>query len=164
MQSVILSKLTEKELKMARTLTTVFALLLFCATNALAGFGSSIYSSGYSRESGTAIAAVQIKDKKIYNLVVTVQFLRKPQDSKIYKSDEYEKLVDRLLIESRGIALQKILERKELALSDFSELKKGIETDISKLTTELKKKFLPNQDIEVVFSISDLYLLEASDK
>jgi hypothetical protein len=32
------------------------------------------------------------------------------------------------------------------------------------LTTELKKKFLPNQDIEVVFSISDLYLLEASDK
>ena len=79
--------------------------------------------------------------------MVTVQFLRKPQDSKIYKSDEYEKLVDRLLIESRGIALQKILERKELALSDFSELKKGIETDISKLTTELKKKFLPNQDI-----------------
>jgi hypothetical protein len=149
---------------MARTLTIVFSLLFLCATNAVAGFGSSIYSSGYGRESGTAIAAVEIKDKGIYNLVVTVQFLRKPQDSKVYKSDAYEKLVDRLLVESRGIALQKILDQKELALGDFSELKKGIESDISKLATELKKKFLPNQDIEVVFSISDLFLLEPTDK
>jgi len=68
------------------------------------------------------------------------------------------------LVESRGIALQKILERKDLTIGNFSELKKDIETDISKLATELKKKFLPNQDIEVVFSISDLFLLEPTDK
>jgi hypothetical protein len=145
---------------MVRKFIIVSILLSLCSSNAAASF----YSSGYSREDGTVIAAVQIKEKGIYNLVVTVQFLRKPQDSKIYKSDEYEKLVDRLLVESRGIALQRILERKELSLSDFSELKKSIETDIGNLATKLKKKFLPEKDIEVVFSISDFFLLEPTDK
>ncbi len=135
-------------------------LLILCSSSAAAGF----YSSGYSREAGTVVAAVQIKEKGIYNLVVTIQFLRKPQDSKIYKSDEYEKLVDRLLVESRGIALQRILEQTELALSDFSELKKNIETDIGNLAAHLKKKFLPDQNSEVVFSISDFFLLEPTDK
>ena len=105
-----------------------------------------------------------IKDKGLYNLVVTIQFLRKPQDSKIYKSDEYEKLVDRLLVESRGITLQRILEQKNMALSDFAVLKKGIETDIESLANRLKKKLVPDQDIEVVFSISDFFLLEPTDK
>jgi hypothetical protein len=93
-----------------------------------------------------------------------MHFLRKPQDSKIYKSDEYDKFVDRLLIESRGIALKKILDRKELAVSDFHDLEKDIETDIGKLASQLKKNLLPNQNIEVVFSISDFYLLEPHDR
>ena len=145
---------------MVGKLIIVSILLALCSSNAAASF----YSSGYSREAGTVIAAVQLKEKGIYNLVVTVQFLRKPQNSKIYKSDEYEKLVDRLLVESRGIALQRILERKELSLSDFSELKKSQETDIGNLATKLKKKFLPEKDIEVVFSILDFFLLEPTDK
>ena len=145
---------------MVRKLIVAFVLLILCSSTAVAGF----YSSGYSREAGTVIAAVQIKDKGIYNLVVTLQFLRKPQKSKIYKSDAYEKLIDNLLIRSRGIALQKILDRKELVLNDFAGLKKGIETDIGKLATELKTKILPDQDIEVVFSVSDFFLLEPTDK
>jgi hypothetical protein len=72
--------------------------------------------------------------------------------------------MDRLLIQSRGIALKKILERKEIAVSDFYDLKKVIETDIANLATQLKKNLFPNQNIEVVFSISDFYLLEPRDR
>ena len=139
----------------------LFALVLF-SSNALAGFYSS--SSGYGREAGTVVAAVEIKDKGIYNLVVTIQFLRKPRDTKVYKSDEYEKLVDRLLVASRGITLQRILEQKDLSVSDFATLKKSIESDIENLSTQLKKKIIPEQEIEVVFSISDFFLLQPADK
>lgn len=139
----------------------LFALILF-SSNALAGFYFS--DSGYSREAGTVVAAVEIKDKGIYNLVVTIQFLRKPQDTKIYKSDEYEKLVDRLLVESRGITLQTILEQKDLSVSDFAVLKKSIESDIENLATQLKKKIIPEQETEVAFSISDFFLLEPIEK
>ena len=139
----------------------LFALLLL-SSNAFAGFYSS--SPGYSRESGTVVAAVEINDKGLYNLVVTIQFLRKPQDTKVYKSDEYEKLVDRLLVESRGIILQRILELRNLSVSDFAALKKSIESDIGNLATQLKKKIISEQETEVVFSLSDFFLLEPTDK
>jgi methylase of polypeptide subunit release factors len=139
----------------------LFALILF-SSNAHAGFYSS--SSDYSREAGTVVAAVEIKDVGLYNLVVTIQFLRKPQNTKIYKSEKYEKLVDRLLVESRGITLQRILEQKDLSVSDFAVLKKNIESDIGNLAAQLKKKIIPEQETEVVFSISDFFLLEPTDK
>lgn len=145
---------------MTRILTIVSLIFFLCAGNGYAG----LYSSGYNREGGTVIAAVQIKEKGIYNLIVNIQFLHRPQKGKIYSSDEYEKLIDRLLVESRGIALHKILENTELALGDLLELKNAIETGIEKLATQLKKKLLPDQDVEVVFAISDIYLLEPADK
>lgn len=130
--------------------------LILCSSNAVA----SMYSSDYNREAGTIIAAVQIKGKGIYNLIVTIQFMRKPQDNKVYKSDEYEKYMDRLAIESRGIALKIILERKELTVSDLNELRKVIETEIRNHAAQLKKNLIPNHNVEVVFSISNFYLLE----
>ena len=145
---------------MIRKLIIAFIFLILCSSNAAASF----YSSDYNREAGTVIAAVQVKGKGICNLIVTIQFMRKPQDSKVYKSDEYEKFMDRLAIESRGIALKKILERKELAVSDLNELRKVIETEIGNHAAQLKKKLLPNQNVEVVFSISNFYLLEPNVK
>jgi hypothetical protein len=150
------------ENKMMKKLAIAFFTLILFSSNALAGFYSS--SSGYSGEAGTVVAAIEIKGKGLYNLVVTIQFLRKPQNTKVYKSDEYEKLVDRLLVESRGITLQRILEQKDLSISDFAVLKKSIESDIGNLTTQLKKKIIPEQEIEVVFSITDFFLLEPTDK
>jgi hypothetical protein len=148
------------EATMLRKFLIASIFLILCSSNSAAG----LYSSDNIREAVTVVAAVQIKGKGIYNLVVTIQFLRKPQDSKIYKSDENERFMDRLLIQSRGIALKKILERKEIAVSDFYDLKKVIETDIANLATQLKKNLFPNQNIEVVFSISDFYLLEPRDR
>ncbi len=153
-----------EEIKMFRTSTIVLILIVLFASNALAGLGSDIYSSRYSRDTGTVVAAVEIKNKGIFNLIISAQFLRKHQDKKIYKSDEYEQLLDRLQVEWRGIALQKVLESKELSLADFAGLKNTIEKEIKNLADQLKKKILPGQEVEVVFSISDFFLLEPNDK
>jgi hypothetical protein len=149
---------------MVRNFSIALVLIVLFATSALAEIGKGIYSSRLSRETGSVIAAVEIKEKGIYNLIISAQFLRKPQDKKIYKSDEYEHLMDRLMVEWQGIALQKVLESKELTINDFSRLKSSIETDIRKLVETLKTKILPGQDVEVVFSLSDFFLLEPKDK
>lgn len=141
-----------------KLILSAFILLMFSS------YSSAGFYSNYTKESGTVIAAIQLKDKGLYNLIVTIQFMRRPQESKIYKSDEYEQIVDHLLVESRGVALQRILERKDIALTDFADLKKVIETDIKKKIDEKKKKFIPDQNVEVVFAISDFYLLEPKDK
>jgi hypothetical protein len=145
---------------MIRTFYIALILLLFLTSNSLAGF----YSSSYSRESGSIVAAVQIKDEGIFNMIISANFLRMPQDKKIYKSDEYEQLMDRLQVEWRGIALQKVLESKELKIEDLIHLKNSIHTEIVSLTKQLKKKLVPGQNVEVVFSLSDFFLLEPIDK
>ena len=99
---------------------------MLITSNSYAGF----YSSSYSRESGSIVAAVQIKDEGIYNLIISANFLRKPQDKKIYKSDAYEKLMDMLQVEWRGIAFQKALESKELKISGPIHLKNNIHSEI----------------------------------
>lgn len=148
---------------MIRKLFVAFVLFVFFSSNAFA-FAGSFSSYEHTRNTGSVAGAVQIKGKGIYTLIVTIEFLRKPQDSKIYKSDEYEKFMDRLLIESRGIALKKILESKELAVSDLNDLRKSMETDINNMAAALKNKLMPDQNIEVVFSIPYFYLLEPHEK
>jgi len=126
-------------------------------------FGS-FYSSQYSRDSSNIVASVQIKDKGIYNLIISVNFLRRPRDQKIYKSDEYVELLDRLQVEWQGIALQKVLESKEIQVTDLINLRNSIQTEISALAKRLKEKLVPKKEVEVVFSISDFFLLEPRDK
>lgn len=148
---------------MTRIFGIAIILIITSTSNAFADLTSGFYTARYSGGEGSVIAAVEIKDKGMFNLIVSIQFLRKPKESKIYKSDEYEQLIDRLLIESRGIALQKILEAKELKLSDFAELKNNIETEIQKRVMDLKNRYLPDKDVEVVFSISNFFLLEPNN-
>lgn len=148
---------------MVRTSIVVLILSFLLATNALAGLGSSFYSSGYDG-GGVVVTAVDIKDKGIYNLVISVNFLRKPKQGKIYKSDEYEDLIEILMIESRGIILQKVLESKELQITDFLNLKNSIQAEIEKRVKELKNKFLLEKDADVIFSLSNFFLLEPKEK
>jgi len=143
-----------------RTFLMGLILLLILPSASNAGF----YSSQYSRETGTIVASVQIKDKGIYNLIVSAKFLRRPQDKKIYKTDEYERFLDRLEVEWRGVALQKILESKELSVTELVNLKNSIQEEIVKLIERLKEKLVPDQNVEVVFSLSDFFLLEPREK
>lgn len=145
---------------MIRTFLIGLILFFVLPSNSVAGF----YSSQYTRESGTVVASVQIKDKGIYNLIISAKFLRRPQDKKIYKSDVYERFLDRLEVEWRGVALQKVLESKELSVSDLNDLKNSIQTEIVKLIEQLKGKLVPDQNVEVVFSLSDFFLLEPRER
>lgn len=148
---------------MVRSVSIVLIVIFLLSSNVFAGLGS-FYSYQYSRETGTVVAAITIKEKGIYNLVISVQFLKKPYDKKIYKSDAYEHLIDMLLVKWRGLAIQKILEAKEVDVADLAELKKSVEKEIEKLINQMKKKFFPEHKLEVVFSLSNFFLLEPEDK
>ena len=129
--------------------------LLFASTS-FAGMYSASADSNNSR----IIAAIEIEDVGIMNLIVSVEFLTKPQDSKIYESDEYGKLLQRIQVEWKSAALQKILESRRLRRSDLVMLKNSIHSEIEILIKRLKKEILPGTDVEVIFAISNFYLLE----
>ena len=134
-------------------------LILVASTNA---FGGSFYSSSYDSR-GTVVASVEIEDKGIYNLVVSIQFLNKPYDKREYESDSYEELINRLSIEWRGVALKKILESNKYKVSDLKTLEASVESEVHKLIKLSKQKHGLSQGIEVIFSISSFYLIEPSD-
>jgi hypothetical protein len=124
--------------------------------------GWNKYEAPYSKEN--AVAPVQIKDKGIYNLVVSIQFLNTPYDEKPYKSDAYEKFIKRLKVDWSGVAILQILKAKEMSISDLSGLKSSIEAEIFKLADQLKSKYSLDKNVEVVFSVSNFLLLEPKEK
>jgi hypothetical protein len=52
------------------------------------------------------------------------------------------------------------LKAKEQSINDLAGLKGNIEAEIAKLADQLKKKYSLNKDVEVVFSLSNFFLLE----
>ena len=138
---------------------TLLAISLF-ASNALAGFSS--YDNPYSSDG--VVAPVQIKGKGIYNLVVSIQFLNEPYEKKPYESKDYEKFIRRLRVEWSGVALQQILQAKEQSINDLDGLKNNIETAINKLADQLKSKYSLDKNTEVIFSLSNFFILEPKNK
>lgn len=130
------------------------------ASNALAGFSS--YDNPYRSDS--VIAPIQIKDRGVYNLVISIQFLNEPYDQKNYKTDAYGDFIKRLNVEWSGVVLQQVLAAKELDINDLVVLKTNIEAGLIKLADELKGKYSLEKNIEVVFSLSNFYLLEPKVK
>ena len=141
---------------MFRLFISAMVIFFLLTTNVLAGFSS--YSNPYSSDS--VVAPIQIKDKGIYNLVISIQFLNKPFEKKPYDSDAYENFIRRLKVEWSGVALLQVLKSKEQSINDLAELKGNIEGEIAKLADQLKNKYSLNKDIEVVFSLSNFFILE----
>ena len=140
-------------------LTVLIALIMLLLSSSVsAGF----YSKNYDRSS-SVVATVEIEGKGIYNLVVSIQFMGKPKDKKIFKTDEYAELVNRLNVEARSVALRRILASNSLKISELVTLKNSIEKEIESIIPTLKKKYNVNESVEVVYSISSFYLLEPSN-
>jgi len=135
-------------------LLLAFGMLVF-ATNASASF----YSDSFDR-TGAVVASVEVEGKGIYNLVVSLEFMGKPKDKKIFSSDEYAELINRLNVEGKGVALRTILSSNLVKISDLKELELSIEQEIIKLIDKLKPKYDISSSTEVVFSISSFYLME----
>lgn len=135
-------------------------LVLLVASNVLAGFSS--YSDISSSDS--VIAPIQIKNRGIYNLVVSIHFLNAPTEDKVYKSDPYEKFMRRLKVEWSRAAIVQILKAKEQSIDDLANLKANIEGEITELANQLKSKYSADKNVEVVFSLSKFFLLEPKEK
>ncbi len=139
---------------------TILFVILF-ASNAFAGLSS--YSDSLER-SDTVIAPIQIKNKGLYNLVISIHFLGAPSEDKVYKSDPYEKFMRRLQVEWSGVAIHQVLKAKEQNINDLANLKANIEGEITKLANQLKNKYLVERNAEVVFSLSNFFLLEPKER
>jgi hypothetical protein len=134
------------------------ALILLLTTNA---FGGLSYSSYDSR--GSVIATVEIEGKGIYNLVLSIQFLNEPYDKREYTSDAYEELINSLSVEWRGVALKAVLEDNKYNVADLSALEVKVNAAVQDLIKTSKKKHGINNNIEVVYSITSLYIVDTSD-
>ena len=143
------------------SLSIMILIVLLYASGAFAG-GFISYDHPYSKDS--VVAPIQIKDKGIYNLVVSIQFLNTPYDERAYKSDAYERLVKRLKVDWSGLAILQILKSRELSINDLAALKGSIEAEIARLADQLKSKYSLDKNVEVVFSISNFFLLEPKEK
>jgi len=145
---------------MNRSISIAFLMVLLFTSNALAGFSS--YSDISSSDS--VIAPIQIKNRGMYNLVISIHFLNAPTEDKVYKSDPYEKFMRRLKVEWTGVAILQILNAKEQTVNDLANLKANIESEIAKLANQLKSKYSIDKNVEVVYSLSNFFLLEPKDK
>lgn len=141
---------------MVRSFGIALLIMVLYGSNAFAGFGS--YDNPYSNDS--VVAPIQIKDKGLYNLVISVQFLNEPYGQKVYESDAYEKFLRRLKVEWSGVAILQILKAREQSINDLVALKGIIEDEIVKLADQLKDKYSIQKNVEAVFSLSNFYLLE----
>ncbi len=154
--TLYLNNYRTKEGGMIRSFMLTLLIIFLLASNAVAGFGS--YSSPYSSDG--VVAPIQIMDKGIYNLVVAIQFLNEPYEQKVYESDEYKNFIRRLKVEWSGVALRHILKAEEQSINDLAVLKGDIEKEIEKLADQLKNKYSLQKEVEVVFSLSNFFLLE----
>ena len=123
----------------------------------IAHSGSFKSSYGYNSRSHV-IASVEIIDKGIYNLVVSVNFSNRPRTTKAYKKDIYEPLIERLQVEWPGIAMKIILKSNSYKVSDFSALENEISLAIDDLIKSTKAIYDVSEDTEVIYSISSFYL------
>ncbi len=141
---------------MMRIVSSILLVLLIISSNALASFSS--YDNPYNSDS--VVAPIQIKNNGIYNIVISIKFLKEPFDQKTYKSEAYKDLLKRLQIEWSGVTLSQVLKTKEIGVNELVVLKNDIESEITKLADELKNKYSLEKNVEIVFSLSNFYLLE----
>ena len=140
---------------MSRVSITLVLLVILSCSKALAG-GS--YDSPYSY--GSVITPINIENVGIYNLVISLQFMNEPYDKKIYNSDEYRSYIKRLSVEWSDVAVDQVLNNNVQKLEGLSKLKASIKNEVRKLADSLKSKYSFDQNIEVVFSIQNFYLLD----
>ncbi len=144
---------------MNRILVILVTLLLLSYSNAIGGYG---YDNPYNTDS--VIAPVHIENEGIFNLVISIQFLNEPYEKKPYESDKYRNFIRRMSVEWSTVTLNKVLNSRVKSLEGLPALKTNIETEISKLAERLKSKYSLDGKVEVVFSLSNFYLVFSKRK
>ena len=144
---------------MKRTVLATTLVVVLMASNAIAGYGSG--SDYYPRSgSSSVVAPVWVEDEGLFNLVVSLEFLDRPADTKLYKSDPYTQLIGHLSIKWRSIALDRILAVSTIEKGGLADLKQEIELAVDKLVKDEAAKLMGGQKVEVVYSLTHFMLLE----
>lgn len=143
---------------MYRFLAIVVICLVLTASISSAG---GYYNNPY--RSDNVVAPLKLKDEGLYNLVISIQFLNEPYDKKPYKTDGYKKFIQRMMVEWSNAALNATLNSQVSELNHLPKLKSEIESKINELANSLKVKYSLNQDVEVVFTLSNFYLVHPKD-
>ncbi|WP_428034611.1 hypothetical protein [Amphritea sp.] len=138
----------------------LLATILFTSSYSFAGFSS--YENFSSN--GGVVAPIMLNEQGLFNLAVSVQFIREPYEKAPYESDEYHSLISRLSVEWQGVAIQNILDTPSIEHADLSDIKKAIESSIDKLIRETKSKYGIKDSTEVVYTVDSFYLTEAARK
>ena len=125
-------------------------------------FAGGFYSSPSNR--GHIATSVSIENKGIFNLVVSIEFLKEPLDKAPFTSDNYEEMMKRLNVEWSGVVSKRILTSNNYKMSDLAVLKENIEKDLAELITKSKKKHKVDSNAEVVFSIGSFYLVNLNNE
>lgn len=136
------------------------AIVFWASIPSFAGFSS--YESFSSN--GGVVAPIFINEQGLFNLVVSVQFVREPYEKGSYQSDEYHTFISRLSVEWQGLAIQKILDNPSIDSAGLSKLKESIESVINKLIEDTKFKYGIKDSTEVVYSVDKFYLIETVRK
>lgn len=144
---------------MKKTIITTALLLVFVSSSAIAGFGSS--SDYYPRsDSGNVVASVRVEGEGVFNLVVSLEFLNRPGNTKLYKSPSYQQLINHLSVKWQSIALDKILAASTVEMGGLSDLKMEIESAVDVLVANEITKQMGGKKVEVIYSITHIMLLE----
>ena len=142
-----------------RTIFATTLVFLLMSSGAVAGFGSG--SDYYAISGSNSVAApVWVEGEGLFNLVVSLDFLGRPEDTKLYKSDSYSQLINHLSVKWRSIALDKILAVSTIEKGGLADLKKEIESAVDKLVKDESAKLMGDQKVEVVYSLTHFVLLE----
>jgi hypothetical protein len=134
-----------------------FIFILTLILSPLSHAGLSSYSN--SPSNGGVVAPILIDEQGMYNLAISVEFMREPFDRGQYDSDEYRSLISRLSTQWKGIAVQKVLDSTSIPLSSLTQLKRSVETAIDELIKSSKAKYGIKKSIEVVYAVNGFYLL-----
>ena len=139
---------------MYRIIAVSLISILLTSTLSLAG---GYYESPYRFDN--VIAPIQLENEGIYNLVISIQFLNEPYEEKPYETDNYKKFIQRMSVEWSNAALDAALNYKVSKIEQLPKLKSDIESKVLNLANQLKPKYSLKQDVEVVFTLSNFYLV-----
>ena len=133
-------------------------LLMLASISANAGFSYKSYDTGNS-----VIVAVEIADKGIYNMVISANFSNEPYERKPYTTDKYKYFMRHITTEWRGAVLNAVLTNNQYDITDLARVESSANSAIKDLITCSKVKHGIQPGVEVQYSITGIYLVDAND-
>jgi len=138
-------------------------ILMFAANVWAAGFSS--FQSPYIKKVPPIIVAIAIKDTslmkdaRVANLTTEISFIsERGGEKKLYKSDDYQNMLTELELESEGLVVDIVVNKKEIKKDELGNLKKEIEQAVQSLILKKKKDRFGDKEVRIDMAITSIYI------